>query len=147
MLPQEHPVYEVLAAKLGPSHPPYAWYIRVPDLPKFIRHIAPVLERRLVNSPLSGFGGEMKLTFYRSGLRLTFEQGKLREAVDWQAPETNQKWEGAGFPPLVFLQLLFGHRSLDELRYAFPDCWADDEAALLLKILFPKQNSWLFPLG
>jgi hypothetical protein len=147
MLPQEHPVYEVLAAKLGPSHPPYAWYIRVPDLPKFIRHIAPVLERRLVNSPLSGFGGEVKLTFYRSGLRLTFEQGKLREAVDWQAPETNQKWEGAGFPPLVFLQLLFGHRSLDELRYAFPDCWADDEAALLLKILFPKQDSWLFPLG
>jgi hypothetical protein len=45
------------------------------------------------------------------------------------------------------LQLLFGYRSLAELRYAFPDCWADEEPTLLLNALFPKQSSLVFPLG
>jgi hypothetical protein len=47
----------------------------------------------------------------------------------------------AAFPPLVFLQLLFGYRSLAELRYAFPDCEASHEGTLLLNALFPKQPS------
>ena len=29
------------------EEPPYAWYVRVPDMPAFLRHIAPVLEARL----------------------------------------------------------------------------------------------------
>lgn len=143
----EHPAYEALDARLGPLQPPYGWYIRVPDLPAFIRHIAPVLEQRLANSVMSGFSGELKVTFYRGGLRLVFEQGKLVEATDWQAPGSNERWDGAGFPPLVFLQLLFGHRSLKELRYAFPDCWASEEPTLLLNALFPKRTSWVVPLG
>jgi GNAT superfamily N-acetyltransferase len=41
LLGAQHPAYEALGTKL-PSHDrPYAWYIRVPDLPGFIRHIAP----------------------------------------------------------------------------------------------------------
>ena len=143
----EHPVYEAFEAKLGPSQKPYAWYIRVADMPGFIRHIAPVLERRLAASVMSGFSGDLKLSFYRGGLRLVFEQGRLTKAGDWQAPDTDQHWDGAGFPPLVFLQLLFGHRSLEELRYAFPDCWADEESTLLLNALFPKQTSSVVPLG
>jgi GNAT superfamily N-acetyltransferase len=143
----EHPAYDALGSKLGPFQRPYGWYIRVPDLPGFVRHVAPVLERRLLASVMSGFSGELKITFYRGGLRLVFEGGKLIDATDWQAPETNVQWEGAGFPPLVFLQLLFGYRSLEELRYAFPDCWADDEPRLLLNALFPKRASWVIPLG
>jgi hypothetical protein len=143
----EHPAYDILDAKLGPFRGPYAWYVRVPDLPGFIRHIAPVLEKRLARSVMSGFSGELKITFYRGGLRMAFEAGKLTEATDWRAPETNKSWEGAGFPPLVFLQLLFGYRSLKELRNAFPDCWADEEATLLLNALFPKEVSWVVPLG
>ena len=143
----EHPAYEILDAKLRPLRRPYAWYVRVPDLPGFVRLIAPVLEKRLANSVMSGFSGEVNITFYRGGLRLVFEAGKLAEATDWSAPETNENWDGAGFPPLVFLQLLFGHRSLEDLRNAFPDCWADEEATLLLNALFPKGVSWVVPLG
>jgi hypothetical protein len=143
----EHPAYEVFDTKLGALKHPYGWYVRVADLPGFVRHIAPVLERRLANSVMSGFSGELHVTFYRGGLRLVFEQGKLTEATDWSAPETNERWEGAGFPPLVFLKLLFGYRSLEELRYAFPDCWAGEEQALLLNALFPKRVSWVLPLG
>ena len=47
------------------------------------------------------------------------------------------------FPPLVFLKLVFGYRSLEELHYAYPDCWATEGDALTLEALFPKQPSWL----
>ena len=51
------------------------------------------------------------------------------------------------FHRIVFLQLLFGYRSLDDLRFAFPDVWVKDEAELLLKTLFPMKPSWVLPIG
>jgi hypothetical protein len=116
----------------------------VADLPHFIRHIAPVLERRLEESAMSGYTGELTLDFYRSGLRLAFEHGRLTAAEDWRKPLFG---EGkAGFPPLVFLSLLFGHRSLDELRHVYPDVWAEQDAEPLLLALFPARPSRLIPL-
>lgn len=146
-LSPDHPLFTALEAKLGPVRPPYGWYIRVPHLPAFIRHLAPALEKRLYQSVMSGFSGALNLSFYRGGLQLTFEEGQLAGVSGWQAPDSDQRWEGASFPPLVFLQLLFGHRSLAELRYAFPDCTADEEATLLLNALFPKRPSWVDPLA
>ena len=141
-----HPVYDVLGQELTAySQPTYAWYIRVPDLPAFVRHIAPVLERRLVGSVMGSYTGELKLNFYRGGLRMVFEQGQMKAAEHWSAPmyEAN---DGAGFPPLVFLKLLFGYRSLDELRYMYPDVWASGETETMLKVLFPAKPSTVVPL-
>jgi hypothetical protein len=45
------------------------------------------------------------------------------------------------------LQLIFGYRSLTELRAIFPDVWASEEAALLLDILLPKQPSTVYSLS
>jgi Acetyltransferase (GNAT) domain len=147
LLGQKHPLYAVLGQELAfARHTPYAWYVRVPQLPLFIRRIAPVLERRLANSPLGSYSGELLLNFYRGGLRLVFEKGLLITSEDWQAPIWNSK-ENAGFPPLVFLQLLFGRRSLNDLRFAFPDVWANEEVELLLQTLFPASSSWVMPLG
>ena len=73
----EHPVYQVFDKRLPHTVAPYAWYVRVPDLPGFLRHVAPVLEQRLENSLLVGHSGELKISFYRSGLRLAFEGGRL----------------------------------------------------------------------
>lgn len=143
----DHPAYEAFGDRLGPLQPPYGWYMRVPDLPGFIRHITPVLERRLARSVMSGFSGELDLTFYKDGLRLAWEQGRLVLAEAWHDPQPGRGEAGAGFPPLVFLQLLFGYRSLAELRYAFPDCWANPESTLLLNALFPKKPSWVVGLA
>src|SRR5579859_5015873 len=68
-LGRTHPVYDVLGDALAPfQEKPYAWYVRVADLPAFIRHIAPALEQRLANSMLVGYTGEIKLDFYQGGL-------------------------------------------------------------------------------
>ncbi len=143
----EHPVYDIIGSQLSPPAPPYAYYLRVADLPGFLGHIAPVLERRLADSVMCGYSGELTLNFYLDGLRLVFEAGRLVEVTSWPPPDTDQDWVGVSFPPLVFLKLLFGYRSLDELFYAYPDCAAADEPALLLRILFPKRVSWVLPLG
>jgi hypothetical protein len=136
----EHPIYRVARDRMTRVNPPYAFYVRVPDLPAFVRHIAPVLERRLADSVAPGYGGELKLSFYRDGLRLRFEGGRLTEAESFRPPQRMEA--GAWFPDLTFLQLLFGRRSLDELKHAFPDVYTrGDEAAPLLEALFPKQSS------
>jgi hypothetical protein len=140
----EHPVYRAFERRLPSIRPPYAWYVRVPDLPGFVRHIAPVLESRLAASVVPGHTGELWLSFYRDGLRLGFRDGRLTCAESWQ-PDSDHKGNAA-FPGLTFLQLLFGYRSLAELKDAFADCRAGgDEAPVLLDALFPKQPSAVWP--
>lgn len=146
-LGSEHPVYKVIPDKLPRIRHPYAWYLRVPDLTGFLRLISPELEKRLTNSPMVGHSGEIKITFYTSGIRLVFEKGRLVGIEEWK-PEPHRHSGEAGFPELTFLQLLFGYRDLSELKYAFADCWTrGDQASALLDILFPKKASQVWPVS
>lgn len=146
LLGRSHSIYEGLGRTLAPYHePPYAWYVRVPDVPAFIRRIVPVLEQRVANSVMVGYTGELKINFYQGGLRVIFDHGRVTAVDPWRPPVYSASVH-AGFPPLVFLQLLFGYRSLDELRYAFPDVWASDEGELLLNALCPACPSYVMQL-
>ena len=141
-----HPVYEVMRDNLPRVREPYSWYMRVPDLPAFIKHIAPVLEQRLENSLIPGYSGEIKLSFYSKGLRLAFERGKLTVAEPWQPDAGN--WGDIAFPNLTFLQIFFGHRTLDELKKSYTDCWWNkDETRLLISTLFPRKPSQVWGIG
>jgi len=147
LLGEAHPAYEAIYNRLPHYHKPYAWFLRVPDLAGFLRHIAPVLEKRLADSLAVGHSGELKLSFYRKGLRLVFEQGRLAQVEDWHPTPFGHSGD-ARFPALTFLQLLFGYRSLGELGAAFADCSVDnDMARALLNILFPKQVSDVWPVS
>ncbi len=142
-LGRSHPVYGLFGPCLAPTlRRRYAWYVRVPDLPGFGRHVALALERRLAASPAAGYSGALHLDFYRGGLRLALEQGRLAAVEEWSLPPWGEAQ--AGFPALVFLQLLFGYRSLDALRDAYPDVWtADDTSHAVLQGLFPARPSWV----
>lgn len=144
-LGDDHPAYAALPGGFVPYDRHYAFYVRVPDVPAFLRHIAPVLERRLADSPFVGHSGELKLTFYRGGVRLVFDQGRLASCDAWR-PDSGDD-PNAGFPELTFLKLLFGYRDFTEIRYLFPDVWADDDTRGLLAALFPKQPSAVWPIG
>ena len=129
-LGSEHPVYTVIPDKLPRVQKPYAWHLRVPDLPKFIRHISSELEARLETSPLVGYTGELKLTFYETGLCLAFEGGRIIGVEEWKpAPIKNSG--DPGFPNFTFLQLVFGYRTLAEL-------------SMLLRNVGRKTNNPLF---
>lgn len=146
-LGRSHPIYDLLGkAVASRDEAPYAWYLRVPDVPAFVRMIASVLEERLAHSPAAGYTGELRIDMYTSGLRLRFEQGRLAAADPWRAPAFGDEAQ-VGCPPLVFLQLLFCYRSLADLRAFLPDVWADREGTLLIDALFPVQMSAVYPLS
>lgn len=146
-LGRSHPLYAILDNNMMQrSVPPYAWYLRVPDIPAFLRHIAPLLEARLARSILTGYTGDVKIDFYRGGLQLAFERGILTTIKPWRAPAYGDEAD-AGCPALVFLQLIFGYRSLAELRAFYADVWASAGSALLIDILFPQLPSTVYSLA
>jgi len=136
----EHPAYKAFAGRLPDVQEPYAWYIRVPDVIRFLRHIAPALEKRLANSIAVGHSGKLRINRYSHMLVLTFESGKLT-GVEEEARQATD-YGDLGLPELTLLQLIFGRSSFEELHAAFPDAYYDnDEAVILLDILFPKKHS------
>lgn len=141
-LGREHPVYTALNARLEPLHSPYAWYLRVPNLPAFVQHVAPALEARLALLPdTRHYTGTLRLSFYDDGLTLAFEQGRLARVAAGVPADPD-----AAFPPGTFLKLLFGYRALHELRYAYPDCWAGGQASWLLGLLFPRRPAFIMTM-
>jgi GNAT superfamily N-acetyltransferase len=145
-----HPVYHTLPQRLTETQAPDTEYVRVPDLPGFVRHIGAVLERRLAQSVAVGHSGRLRLSFFGDGLLLRFESGRLLEVAPCphflSAAEAGPL--GARFPDLTFLQLLFGCRSLEELEGSYGACRAvSEEGRVLLNVLFPKLPSLIWPVS
>jgi hypothetical protein len=138
-LPMNHPVFEAIPEKLPETHDFGTWFIRVPDLSRFIKHITPALERRLAESVACGHSGELKISFFRDGLRIRLENGHLAEVEPWQPTVEDQG--NAFFPDLTFMHLVFGHRTVEEINSIYPDCNASSEQAATLRAMFPKRPS------
>jgi hypothetical protein len=144
ILGAQHPSYEVIGERLPNVVDPYAWYLRVPDLIGFLNHIKPALEKRLAESVVCGHSGEFLIGMYPKGFKLTLERGRIAGIEPWKPDHADHG--NAGFPALTFLQILFGYRSFDELKHAFPDCWWDNYGTrAVINAMFPKKNSG--PLG
>ncbi len=144
-LGEDHPAYLVLTPQNAPPNRYYAWYLRVPDLAEFLRRIAPALEKRLADSPCAGHSGELRISFYHGGLAILFEGGRIRaveklESIGWEQAD-------ARFPAQTFLQVLFQHRSYEEMRHIYPDAFANTTAAALFRCIFPRQPSVIWPLS
>jgi hypothetical protein len=145
-LGEDHPSYPFFPHRLPKAVQPYAYYLRVPDLGEFLLKIRPVLEKRLAEGIRPDYSGTLEISFFRSGIRLVFEHGKL---VTTKTLATSELANAvAGFPYLSFLQIVFGYRSLEDLRRAFPDFWVnDDKGRPLLSTLFPKKVSRIWPIS
>ena len=140
LLGAQHPVNEALGTKLPSYDRPYAWYLRVPDLTGFIRHIASALEKRLAASIAAGHTGKIRINRYSHILTLNFEHGRLI-SVEEETRKASD-YGDLGLPELTILQMVFGRSSFSELHDFFPDVYYDNEAAvILMDILFPKKHS------
>jgi len=158
MLRRDHPIYQVLRVRYDEADTWFAVYTRVPDVAAFLRAVTPALERRLDQSPLAGHNGTFRLSFYREGVRLVLEGGRVKTVEPWRPATTTVGIEmGQGttdpgrahamFPDLTFHQLLFGLRSVDELGAWYPDCVVRNaETRALLNALFPRRPSFVWPV-
>ena len=132
--------------QLGSSHPlydhwtgcdlavrPHAWFVSVPDWAALFTAIEPCV---------GGFGGELRISEYTSGVRLRFEDGRWAAAEPWSPVAAGpSEPASAAFPPGTLAKLVLGYRSLDQLLEAYPDCEAGGEAADVLRALFPPRWS------
>jgi len=143
------PVFNRLVSKMGYSRTYetlYAWYLRVPDLPKLIKTIAPVLEQRLENSYVSGYTGDLSIhSFNKTATTIKFDEGRI---VDVTEDVLHPEWKAdAAFPNHTFLNVLFGHRSPDELVRTLPEVFTNRKAAVLFDALFPLNPSSILPIA
>lgn len=142
----QHPAYRALVRELVPNREPYAWYLRVPNLPAFLTKIAPVLERRLAGSVVAGYTGALRLNCTEDHVQLNWKAGTLHSLERFE-PKTFDDGN-AFFPGLTFLQLLFGFRDLNQLHDAHPDAFGgDEETYVVLSALFPRKVSQPVGLG
>ena len=154
----EHPRQDGIQAlnfKLGMDHPSYvtlprnsvtennhAWFIRVPDLVAYLRHIKPALEKNLEGSVAQSYSGEFRVNLFRNGLKLRISKGKITEISDWVPQDVFAG--NPRFPDLIFLQLIFGWRRFRSLAKEYPDVYGDKQAAIVFDCLFPSftGNIW-----
>ncbi|HET7771263.1 MAG TPA: hypothetical protein VFN74_21010, partial [Chloroflexota bacterium] len=82
---------------------------------------------------------------YRGLLTIQIENGRLasvHEQTDRRGLLPGEtSGAGAALPRGQFIQLLFGYRSIDELRNTIPDVIANDQEFQLLDTLFPQRFS------
>jgi hypothetical protein len=147
-----------IAFRLGPGHPVYgldpslmdapvrgwALSVRVPDLAKFIRCIAPVLAQRISASPFAGMTRKARIRLTDRGLLFSFRRGRL--SVQSWAGDLNGPRE-ASFPTHAFVQALMGYRSIADLQHAYIECgFSSHEMRSLFNVLFPRKPSHVLPL-
>ncbi len=119
----------------------YAWQIRIPDAARFLRHIAPALEKRLAASFLAGYNGDLRFDLYTETIELRFEQGHLA-GVCSPGPQEDRRLH---MPWWVAWQLWLGYRSRQELTAWYPDAHVEVPIQPLIDVLFPKRESWIYP--
>lgn len=139
-----HPAYEAMPRVLTAPTKGYALYVRVGDVPTFLQTITPSLEARLERSVATGFSGELAISFYRSGVRLVFEAGRITDINTERLDDVVD----AALEKSAFTQMLFGYRSLAELSGWYADLSVKSNSAqVLIEALFPKHASNIRALG
>jgi hypothetical protein len=107
-----------------------------------LRALTPVFERRIAGSPFAGLTREVRLSLYRETLSLQFEAGKLTEVTNLGFTAG----EDIRVPPLQFIPLVLGYRTIQELQAAYPDVGVASPWQLLVETLFPRMTSFIYTI-
>ncbi|MDE2724119.1 MAG: hypothetical protein OXI59_12155, partial [Gemmatimonadota bacterium] len=144
----DHPAYIFDDGALGPApERQYSWYVRVPDIAKFLRKFSIVLERRIAESLHVGYTGNVEIRVDRDRIDIAFEDGSVtdvghKDAVHLETSGSGWRTATCRFPGKTFLPILFGMLSVDETLESYPDSNTGSKSDRhLIKTLFPKRSS------
>lgn len=121
------------------------WLVRVPDMTRLLAKMAPILEKRLADSPWRGATTQVTINLFREAFRLRLEGGQLRGVDRLGFVDSSMGADGGDLciPPDAFHRLLLGFRSLDQLTDAWPDITLKPASRSLVETLFPQMQSYL----
>ncbi len=123
--------------------PRYAWYVKVPSIPRFIETISPLFSDRLRDTEFHDFSGELTMTTYKEGYSLTLENGVFKEIVERE--EKNPMEYNLRIPIDSLTRLLMGYEALDELMKHEPDVQCAATMRPLVRNLFPNLEANVDP--
>jgi len=119
--------------------PPYAWQLRVTDYVKIFEKLKSLFESRLAASTYHRLSETLCFNFRLYTIQLTIKDGEI---MDIRKISGSQR-SAIGLNPLVFVQLLMGYKSRQELEDAFPDVRIAASHRHLVDVLFPKLPSYI----
>jgi predicted N-acetyltransferase YhbS len=139
-LHNESTVGKIAIAMGIPEGKPYAWQIKIPEKGRLLKKIAPILEKRMAQSPFPLFSETVRLSFFKSSIDLAWEKGKLLSVEPGEGDCSNTFFLNEELFPILVL----GHRSWQELRHIQPSIFpSSQKTALLIETLFPTSKSWI----
>jgi hypothetical protein len=128
---------------LGAYNPrTWAWQIRIVSLRAFLEKLAPLFEKRLALSAFAGFSETVCLNLYREAFELRFARGRCSEVKNVGFQERS----GICLPPALLAPLLFGYRTPDELYHQEHDFLVEPRRRLLVQVLFPRVEAFLYTI-
>lgn len=144
--PQQGFLAQVARTLGAQPHSGDQWLIRIPDLPRLLLKLAPVWAERLAGAGWPRFTGELTLNLYRHAYRLRFADSRLAavDALGFVDASMGARGGDLCLPADAFVRLLFGYRTLDELRDAWPDIVVQPARRHLADALFPKIASYVW---
>ena len=141
-IPANSSLLQVARPYAAAEYGTYAWQIHVPEMAALLRALTPVLERRIAASAFAGLTQDVEICLFRETIALRFAQGRLAEVANLGFKERGP----INFPPLQFIPLVLGYRTLDEQRRAYPDVGVAPSLRLLMETLFPKAPSFIYTI-
>jgi len=141
-LPQESTLIQLARALGAHDLGRYPWQVYLVDVARLLRKLSPLFEKRIATSPLAGLSKTVCLNLYREAFDLRFERGKLVAVEALGFRDGGQ----IRLPPSVLAPLLLGYKSWQELAQAYPDVLAWGEGQLWVELLFPKVESFIYPI-
>jgi predicted acetyltransferase len=118
---------------------PYAWQIHVLNYADTLSKMKNLFEERLSKNNLSDLTQKLNLNLYRYTIQITFENGMVTSVQRFDTSEDRV----IRFNPVVFVQLLLGYRSREELETVYPDFLVKPGYKSLVDVLFPKMPSFI----
>lgn len=135
--------------KFGKS---YAWQMKFPNKLSFLKKVRTVLQDRISNSQFLNFTGTLRLDLYLEQIDIKIQKGNIESIQKGSKEELELTFN---IPDDLFVALILGHRSWEELQYNRPDLCSmaiilfpdldplKDKSAELINVLFPKKKSWI----
>jgi predicted acetyltransferase len=136
----EEPFTEQVLALGGTKRfPVYAWQLRFTDYVKMFEKMKPLLESRLARSMYCRLTEKLNFNFRNFTIEVTCKDGKIMGIHRLESGP----WSPIGLNPTVFVQLLTGYRSREEIEMTFPDVRIAVSHRNLIDVLFPKLPSYI----
>jgi len=123
--------------------PRYAWYVKIPSIPRFVETISPLFSDRLRDTEFHDFTGELIVTTYKEGYSLIFESGVFKGIQVRE--EKNPMDYNLRIPIDSLTRLLMGYETLDDLMKHEPDVQCAAAMKPLVRNLFPCLEAIVSP--